>query len=359
MEMDIQKAGDNSTQVQASVFNVYNGITEQRAREICKEEFAKIQELTQEAKQLAIQRVCELENRVIPKLSQIDKGLDFFSNPDFQFLLMEAQKAAARSERPVDYDLLSELLLHRVKNDNDREKRLGIKKAVEIIDIISDEALLGLTILHSVTAFIPNNGDVDLGLDILDGLFQKVICGELPIGNHWLDHLDLLGAIRVDSPMELKPICEYYSERLEGYVCTGINKESDDYLKALRLLTEMKIPNDILVDNVLNPGYVRLQINNQRSINSMYRFIAPNVRIPLTMEEIATLNEIFTMYNKDANLIQRVKQNFSEKWMRRKTLRQLKEWWEKIPCAITITEVGKVLAHVNAQRCDSSLPPLN
>ena len=105
--MDIQKAGNNSTQVQASVINVYNGITEERAREIYKEEFDKIIELTQDAGQTAIQRVCELENRVIPKLSQIDKGLDFFSNPDFQFLLIEAQKAAARSERSVDYDLLS------------------------------------------------------------------------------------------------------------------------------------------------------------------------------------------------------------------------------------------------------------
>ncbi len=126
--MDIQKAGDNSTQLQAGVINVFSGITEARAREIYKEEFEKVIEFTQEAKQTTINRVCELENRVIPKLSQIDKGLDFFSNPDFQFLLIEAQKAAARSERPVDYDLLSELLIHRVKNDTDREKRLGIKK---------------------------------------------------------------------------------------------------------------------------------------------------------------------------------------------------------------------------------------
>ena len=29
--MEVQKAGDNSTQVQASVINVYNGISEERA----------------------------------------------------------------------------------------------------------------------------------------------------------------------------------------------------------------------------------------------------------------------------------------------------------------------------------------
>ena len=153
MEMDIQKAGNNSTQVQASVINVYNGITEARAREIYQEEFEKIKELTKEAKQTAFQRVGELENRVIPKLSKIDKGLELFSNPDFQFLLLEAQKSAARSERSADYDLLTELLIHRVKNNSNREKMLAIKKAVEIVDSISDEALLGLTVLHSVSSF--------------------------------------------------------------------------------------------------------------------------------------------------------------------------------------------------------------
>lgn len=357
--MDIQKAGDNSTQVHASVVNVFNGITEERAREICKEEFEKIVELTQEAKQTALQRVCELENRVIPKLSQINKGLDFFSNPDFQFLLIEAQKAAAKSERPVDYDLLSELLLHRVKNDSDREKRLGIKKAVEIVDSISDEALLGLTVLHSVSYFIPNSGDIFEGLNVLDNLFGKIIYGKLPEGNTWLDHLDILGAIRINSFGNLKPICDFYSEILDGYVCTGINKESEDYQKAIRMLSEIMIPNSILVDNVLNPGFVRIFINKQDSINMMKKNIIPYLFVPLSNEEIFTLKEITSLYSKDASLKQNVKNKFSKEWGKRPNLQLLKKWWEDIPNGITITEVGKVLAHVNARRCDSSLPPLN
>ena len=357
--MDIQKAGDNSTQVQASVVNVYNGITEERARAIYKEEYGKIKELTQEAEQTAIQRVCELENRIIPKLSQIDKGLNLFSNPDFQFLLIEAQKAAARSERPVDYDLLSELLIHRVKNNDDRKKKLGIKKAVEIVDGISEEALLGLTVLHSVSSFIPVTGDINEGLNVLDKLFEKIIYGELPTGNQWLDHLDLLGTIRINSFGTLKPICEYYSEVLNGYVCTGINKESDDYQKAVRLLSETKISNGILFDNVLNPDYVRMQIPTKESIDSMKRVFHPNITIPLSETEKTTLKEIFSLYNNDSNLIQNVIQRFVEEWNKRESLRKLKEWWNDIPNSITITEVGKVLAHANAQRCDNTLPPLN
>ena len=357
--MDIQKAGNNSTQVQASVINVYNGITEERAREIYKEEFDKIIELTQDAGQTAIQRVCELENRVIPKLSQIDKGLDFFSNPDFQFLLIEAQKAAARSERSVDYDLLSELLIHRVKNDTDREKRLGIKKAVEIVDAISDEALLGLTVLHAVSYFSPISGDIDFGLDVLDNLFNSIMYNKLPEGDHWLDHLDLLGAIRVNSFGKLKPLLDYYSSLLDGYVCVGILKESENHQKAIDLLASINLSNNIIVDNDLNPDYVRLCIPQQNSFELVKRVISPTIMVPLSSKDIAVLKDINSLYNKDKNLIQKSKQKFSEKWNDRKSLKLLKEWWERIPYSITITEVGKVLAHANAQRCDNSLPPLN
>ena len=81
--------------------------------------------------------------------------------------------------------------------------------------------------------------------------------------------------------------------------------------------------------------------------------------VPLSSKDIAVLKDINSLYNKDKNLIQKSKQKFSEKWNDRKSLKLLKEWWERIPYSITITEVGKVLAHANAQRCDNSLPPLN
>lgn len=357
--MDIQKAGNNSAQLQAGVINIYNGITEERAREIYKEEFEKVIEFTQDAKKTAIERVCELENRVIPKLSKVDKGLEFFSDPDFQFLLIEAQKAAARSERPVDYDLLSELLLHRVKNDSDREKRLGIKKAVEIVDSISDEALLGLTVFHAVSRFSPESGDLDAGLDRLDNLFNTLFYSDLPEGTHWIDHLDLLGAIRVNPIRKLMPLLDYYSNMLDGYVCVGILKGSENYFKAIDLFASIGVSKDFLVDNVLNPSYVRLNFPQQNSFESINKLIAPNVMIPLSAKEIITLNNIVSLYNKDPQLLQNVKNSFSGKWKMRKSLNQLNNWWEKIPYAFTLTEMGIVLAHANAQRCDNSLPALN
>lgn len=93
---------------------------------------------------IANERVKEFENRLIPKIEAVSNGLNAFADPSFQLLLIDAQKAAVATERVVDYDLLSELLVHRIEKGNDKHIRTGIHRSVEIIEDISDEALLGL-----------------------------------------------------------------------------------------------------------------------------------------------------------------------------------------------------------------------
>jgi hypothetical protein len=40
-------------------------------------------------------------------------------------------------------------------------------------------------------------------------------------------------------------------------------------------------------------------------------------------------------------------------------IKTVRLWWNSIPHAITVTAVGRVLAHANAKRCDPSIPNLN
>ena len=214
-------------------------------------------------------------------------------------------------------------------------------------------------VFHAVSRFSPESGDLDAGLDRLDNLFNTLFYSDLPEGNHWIDHLDLLGAVRVNPIGKLKPLLDYYSSMLDGYVCVGIHKGSENYFKAIELLASIDASEDFLIDNVLNPNYVRLNSPQQNSFESTYKLIAPNVMIPLSTKEKTTLKDIVSLYNKDYQLLQNVKKSFSEKWKLRKSLNQLNNWWEKIPYAFTLTEMGIVLAHANAQRCDNSLPPLN
>ena len=64
-----QKAGDNSQLMQAGTINIYNGIDEKRAREICAETYAVARrDFTVEAiASCANERVQQLEDSLLPK----------------------------------------------------------------------------------------------------------------------------------------------------------------------------------------------------------------------------------------------------------------------------------------------------
>ena len=365
-DKQIQKAGDNAQQLQATNMTVNVGIDEKRAREICKEttELA-LQNYKQEAFNIANARVTEFENRLLPKMEAVEGALQSFGDPSFQLLLVEAQKTAAATEREADYDLLSELLIHRFQKRKNREIRAGVSHAVKIIDEISDDALLGLTVFHSVSYFFPVTGDIMQGLSVLNALFEKVIYNKLPTGNNWLDHLDILDTIRIASFGNLKKIKQWYPERLDGYIATGIEKDSETYKQALNILNTVKLPN-ILVEHTLNRNFVRLNIPNKLQIDALLlQGIVNNggqlipVSIPFSNEQKEAVKSVYDLYNKDDNLKNKNIEQFMLEWNKFPMLKELQEWWDNVPQSFSITMVGRVLAHANAQRCDKNLPPLN
>lgn len=71
---------------------------------------------------------------------------------------------------------------------------------------------------------------------ILNNLFGKVIYGQLPSGNDWLDHLDILNTVRLSSFGQMKKVQQYYPEALHGYIDVGIKKDSENHTKAIEIL---------------------------------------------------------------------------------------------------------------------------
>jgi hypothetical protein len=367
MSRQSQKGGDGSTNIQTEQMVVHVGIDEKRAREVFQEMNLHLRkEYTQEALEIANTRVAEFENSLLPKMENVEGALDAFSDPSFQILLLEAQKTAASTERPADYDLLSELLIHRFKKGDDRIARAGISLAVEIIDKVSDEALLGLTVAHSVSSFFPASGDVHQGLNTLNDLFGKIFYGKLPSGQEWLDHLDILNTVRLSSFGSLKKIQAYYSEVLSGYIDVGIEKDSESYTRAIEILDSNQLPRNILVEHSLNKKFLRIPVTNRAHIKSIvlqqavYREGAQVIiNIQLTTEQHNAIDSIYDIYLKDNTIKQNNINLFMDEWNKRGNLLTLKEWWDNIPIILTITSAGKVLAHSNAQRCDKDLPPLD
>lgn len=363
----IQKAGEGSQQLQAGTMIVNVGIDEKRAREIYQEMNLQLRkDYSQEAFEIASSRILDFENKLMPKMEAVDGALEAFADPSFQLLLVEAQKTAAATERPADYDLLAELLLHRFQKGENRVTRAGISRAVEIVDEISDDALLGLTVFHSVSFFSPVSGDVMQGLRTLNDLFGKIIYGSLPIGNDWLDHLDILDAVRISSIGGLKKIDQIYPKKLAGYIELGIEKESESYNKALEILKANGLAPNILVPHPLNSDFVRMNIQNREQIDStaLQKLIIQNkqpsiLEIPTSEAQKKAMNSIYDLYKQDAAIKQKNTKQLMEEWNKLPNLKKLREWWDKLSSGIQITSVGRVLAHSNAQRCDKNLPPLN
>ncbi|KIF52247.1 hypothetical protein H735_15665 [Vibrio owensii CAIM 1854 = LMG 25443] len=362
----LQEGGDSSTNIQAEQITLNVGIDEKRAREIYQEMNLQLRkEYSQEAFDIANIRINEFENRLMPKMEIVDGALEAFADPSFQLLLLEAQKTAAATERPADYDLLAELLLHRFQKREDRIVRAGVTRAVEIVDEIADDALLGLTVFHSVNTFLPVAGNINSGLDALDSLFGKVMYNTMPTGSNWLDHLDILDAVRLSPFGGLKKIEQFYPELLSGYIDAGIKKDSDDYLKAVAILQSNQLPKDLLIVHELNENYVRIPVTRKEHISSiliyhrvLYQGTPADIPLKLTDIQIQALNSIYDLYSNENTLKENNTILFMKKWNEKHNLKALSEWWNKMDVSFQVTSVGRVLAHANAQRCENKLPPL-
>lgn len=268
-----QQAGEGSQQIQATNVTIINnnGPTEEQVNERVKKVVKElipvaIKEYTEEARETANERIAKLENFILPRISQVDGMLESFADPAFQRLLVKAEQEAAVSERDADYELLTELLVCHVQKGDDRKNRAGIIKATEIVDMVDNDALCGLTIINTLESIKPAWGNVSEGLAILNRLYKKLEYMDLPMGIEWLEHLDALGAIRLSSGITtLKKFSEYYPGVLTGYACVGIKKGSEEHKKAVELLSTVNIGLSGLADNCFLDGYVRLEIVNKKS----------------------------------------------------------------------------------------------
>jgi hypothetical protein len=268
-----QKAGNNSHLVQAQT--VIIGIDEKRVREIVEEKLTiALRDFTSEANTVANERSGKFNNSLIKRMVQ-ESALTAFSDPSFQILLIEAQKSAASTEREQDYDLLSELMVHRFQKGSNRIVRAGISRAVEIVDQISDEALLAITVFHSVSYFLPMSGDMTQGLKTLDSLFGKIIYNSLPIDTKWLDHLEFttFGIPRPDLTIILHaPVEATLNLITQGHQKKGTKPDLHDqdlqhlraaeqaYLEISELFPNTKLVECMAGDQLLTPQEVHAKI---------------------------------------------------------------------------------------------------
>lgn len=357
-----QKAGDNSTQIMVSG-NVNVGVTEQQARDICRAECAiALQNWAFQAGAFAEARIRKLEDKVLPKMLSYDKNLSIFGDPGFQILLRKAQIAAASSERENDYDILSDLLLHRAEQDKNRERRLGIAKAIEVVDQIDEVALISLSIVYAISKYTPASTRLNEGLKVLNNLYGKIIDNKgLPTDSSWMEHLDLLSAIRL-SPKGInsfKKMEVYMPERLKNYFEAGIKINSNEYKLVVEKFNTVGVPLSCFEPHPLKDGYVHL--TTSREVDNLFLFLETpqgTLQTPLSEQQKEALeyaNSInFTLNCTDNEMTE----SFWKIWESYPYLKEARAWWNKLEPHFTITPVGEALANAYIRGKEPSIPPM-
>lgn len=354
--MDINKqdqvAGDNSAQFQANTINnnfyTIAGVSEEKAREICRHEFQfAMQNWIEQASTIAEQRVSKLEDKILSKMQSHDKELKMFSEPAFQILLRKAQISAACTDKEADYDMLSSLLLHRVHQENNRERNLGIIKAVEIVDQIDEQALVALTIVYTMSKIIPVASNVDLALQNFDEVYKKLLNGNiLPLGEEWMEHLDMLSAIRMNAKGigAFNKMEAFFPKVMDQFIVTGLPSDSEDLYKIIIDLRNNGIPTDIIIDNPLVKGnkIINPLVSDTEKIMFISHYSGQSVEKKPNEQQILTIKRAMQKFRE----LEGTNKPIDEFWCRWNSfpnLKNIREWFNQLPVLFNVTAIGRAL----------------
>ena len=345
-----QKAGNNSNQLQLTNCNVYFNITEEKLDEIVNNSEvlntlnnngAVVQKKIEDRKEMFVKKL-------LPELVE-DEALDSLKEPEVLRAIKETIAQAVCTDNDKNYDLLLKLLRNRIKHSNDSLIALSLKNATEAANYITDEALIGLTTVFLMEKYKPIYSMVIEGLEVLNNMFGIVDLDRLPVGNIWIEQLDVLKLARINSVGGMKKIIDYYSEKLSGYLCVGIKKNSEKYNEAVDILLKANLTKDVMVDHELNAEYVRLPLASLDHFNGLC------LRVPtggglimhLSNEQQQAYEKIIQLYDKNDVILGENKKRFIEMWNQFPNLVKLRNWWDKVTVSFDVTMVGRMLAYTN------------
>ena len=169
----IQNAGINSDATQIATQNNYIGISPEQAAKIAidifLDNFPKLQE---EAGRIAKERAEAFCNEMMHKLAD-DQNCDYSASkdPDVQYILNKAQNKYARFGTDELLYCLTNLIVNRIKYNDDFQLKVLLDKSIDIVNVISDDQLNYLTMILYCKHLYRSN--IKTIYDLL-GLFHEI-----------------------------------------------------------------------------------------------------------------------------------------------------------------------------------------
>lgn len=343
-----QKAGSNS--VQQIIGTQIVGITEERATEIarlqCEQSIREI--YIPEAQSIARQRMDRVDQKIIAKLAA-QELLDIFGDPSFLTAVHKAHMSAAQSASEDDYEILASLIAERAATDASVSKT-ALVRAVEVVDLIDEEALAGLTALWVIGSISPVAPEAATALRTLDGVYSKTIDTNLPAGDWWLEHLDSLNLVRIDRSRSFIKMPESLLRNYPSWICKGFTAEEREQAQAdLHAILQDCFESSAFADHAYRPGYYRLTFPSINELLESVNAYKASSGDTLNEEDHQKIEAIFADYfqpDEDSHkLFLRDLSNYQD-------LHRVYEWWNGMETYASVSHVGTALAYTNARRFD-------
>lgn len=335
-----QAAGAESQLLQAGRDIVIGGVSAADVVEITRREVARVvDELTLSAKEVAEERVEALGNKILERFAQAPEALGAFADPDFQFSLNDAGRAAASNDDQHTEDLLVDLLANRAEAGNTSRVRLATSHAIRAADKLSIETLNGLTATWAVTFLVPAHPD-DLASSVqsIRRVADALHALGLPESIDWLQEAEPLNLARTygGGLMTRKRYRDFIQSRVADHLVSGIpTQDFQDLVNRGDLpdLTGKVVPHS------LKPDTVRLLGRDRDAFLDLFD---PAITPSPPLEELISANGF---QGRDDAAVEAWNSLIEEV----PSVRRVEEWWDGLPYA-ELTLIGRVIGFVNARR---------
>lgn len=278
--------------------------------------------------------------------------------------------------------------MHRAEQNGNRERTLGISKAIEIIDQIPESSLVGLSIFYAISRYVSNAFDIHIQLRNLDDLYKQILCGvNLPIGNQWIENLDVLSAIRIGSSgiESFKKMEEFLSNKLK-HLPIGIERKSVEYNEILLelgavglndLKEKIEVSNEqnggntntvnltlpLFKEHPLREGFLLCTYSPEHFAEGNTITVTVNIgsqelQIPLNREQFLAFKHLSEITYKDGRNIDSLKTNLIKEWDKFENLRNARIWWNQLPMYFTITPIGVAIANAYIRTKYPTIPSM-
>lgn len=338
----VQKSGNNSTNIQANEVKIINGITYTEAKQIAQEVFeANFYRLSEQAAQVAKARANELTDYFLSELQKrAPHALSSMLDPDMQFALYTSQKEYARTGDKDLGQLLVDILVDRAKNNERTLMQIVLNESLSVVPKLTIEQFdaLSLIFLIKYTKYMRMNS-----IQILSDYISKYyvpFMDNLTKEPSYYQHLEYTGCGSIS--IGETQIERVFRESYSGLFCKGFKK--DEFM------------NQIISGKTFT----------SEEINTLAEIFIPcfhNIDLyQLSVKDNEELEKICTSKGISKDNISKIKDIYSNYLM---SEHEVKEFLKKIhPCMdklfdywdnsymknVILTSVGIAIAHANIRR---------